>query len=46
VRNAEFILRPLLIPHSALRIPHFRKGVIGMSREQILKLTSLSSCAG
>jgi hypothetical protein len=22
------------------------KGVIGMSREQILKLTSLSSCAG
>ena len=39
VRNAEFILRSLLIPH-------FRKGVIGMSREQILKLTSLSSCAG
>ena len=37
---------PQIIPHSAFRVPHFRKGVIGMSREQILKLTSLSSCAG
>jgi hypothetical protein len=28
------------------RLPHSRKEVIRMSREQIRKLTSLSSCAG
>jgi len=33
------------IPHSAFRIS-CRREVVAMSREQILKLTSLSSCAG
>jgi hypothetical protein len=31
---------------SRLALPSCGKEVIGVSREQILKLTSLSSCAG
>jgi hypothetical protein len=34
------------IPPSEFGNPHCRKEVIWMSREQIRKLTSLSSCAG
>ena len=47
LQQAPMTLDSLCISHSALRIPRFEgKEVVAMSRAQILKLTSLSSCAG